>query len=335
MIPLTTSNSGSDTTDFFTRILKQVTSVSTPDSVTGLFQGSDIATGNNWNLKSLFTLVPQKDTLGNVVKDEQTGEVKYPSPAKVANAYFTWTAAPTYRRVRTADTPGFINYTWEPDGKTVRYFMLQYPASVNSTDMAILTRNLPPTPSEKAIHTIPDSLAGSPKILYKASEPPALEKECGIKVREGFVGGVREHMQSLDVIDSMLNTGDVSSLLTGADGTSVLQDSTNKCDPFALNAKNAKSFAITPADATKFFFNFLILISLAVGAWLALWSVTKDYDGSYKNFATDAGKVLGTIALRSTNQVKNVLPVQPTAEAAPSTPGSSLLGRLNPFAKKL
>jgi hypothetical protein len=289
MIPLKTSNTGSESSDFFTRIMKQVTSVSTPDSVTGLFQGSDIATGNNWNLKSLFTVIPEKDASG---ADK--------SPARIANAYFTWMASPTYKRFRTENTPGFINYTWVPDGRQVRYFMLQYPASVNATDMSTLTRNLPPTPAEKAIHVIPDaSVPGNPKILYKASEPPALEKECGIKLREGFVGGVREHMETMDALSSLWDSGGDLASLKGEDGTTLL-DATDKCDPFALNAQSAKNLKFSPSDVVTFLLNFLILVSVAVGVWLAMWSVTKNYDGSYSDFATNAGKVLGTIALRST-----------------------------------
>jgi hypothetical protein len=319
LVPLKGANIGSPSTDFFTKILKHVTSISTPDSLTGLYQGAEIPTGTDWNLKNVFAM----------------GDPDANGVAPVANAYFTWTAAPTYRRIKQPDTATEIRYGWTPDGQSVRYFMLQYPASINLTDLSILTRNLPATPAEKALHTIPDPAMGNPKILYKKSEGLALQRECGITSRESFVdGGVREHMETMNALDSLWSSGGDLSALKGADGTS-LTDATDKCDPFALNAQSAKSMKFSPSDAVTFVLNFLILVSVAIGVWLALWSVTKDYDGSYSDFATNAGKVLGTIALRSTNQIGKVGVKE---EASPveqsSIPGSNLLGRLTSFGRK-
>jgi hypothetical protein len=141
-------------------------------------------------------------------------------------------------------------------------------------------------------------------------------------------------METMNALDSLWSSGGDLSALKGADGTS-LTDATDKCDPFALNAQSAKSMKFSPSDAVTFVLNFLILVSVAIGVWLALWSVTKDYDGSYSDFATNAGKVLGTIALRSTNQIGKVGVKE---EASPveqsSIPGSNLLGRLTSFGRK-
>lgn len=288
LVPLKGSNFGSDSESFFGKIVKQLAQISTPDSVTGLFPTADIATGNQWNIEQIFSL---KTTPADT-KDPEKG-VRKDIPSPVANAYFTWMAAPTYKRKKVSESPTELVYAWEPDGREVRYFMLQYPVSISLTDLSILTRNMPTTDPKRAIHTIPES----PKLLYKRSEPPALSKECGS-------GTVRETMQNpSDALGSLFSSEDLSSVLKGADGSS-LADTTNTCDPFAMNAQKARGFKITPSDAARFFFNFLVLIALALGTWAAFYSVLQNYDMKFTDFASDAGKVIGTLALQTSGRMQ-------------------------------
>ena len=291
LVPLKGSNFGTPSEDFFNKIVRQLSQISTPDSITGLFPTADIATGNQWNIESVFSLKP------NSTATDGTPARETASPSVVANAFFTWDAAPGYRRKQVSANANEIVYGWEPQGRELRYFMLQYPVNISLNDLSILTRNLPPTPPEKAIHAVP-GLPGTPKPLYKKSEPPALDKECG-------TGIVRERMTNpTDALGSLFSSEDLSDVLKGEDGKSLF-DGVDTCDPFAMNAQTAKGFRITPVDAARFFFNFLILIAVALGTWLAMYAVIKNYDGKFASFAADAGKVVGTLALQSSGRVKD------------------------------
>jgi hypothetical protein len=56
LIPLKASNTGDESGDFFNKIAKHLTTITVPDSVTGLYPETDIPTGNDWNIKSVFWL---------------------------------------------------------------------------------------------------------------------------------------------------------------------------------------------------------------------------------------------------------------------------------------
>jgi hypothetical protein len=237
--------------------------------------------------------------------------------------------AGSYKRVFRGFSVNELRYGWEPDGIQVRYFMLQTPVSISTTDLSFLTRSLPPTPAEEAIHKIPDpATAGNPKALYKKATGPGASANCGV---------VRERMSNPgqgDILASLFTGGGMDDLLVGADGTP-LSDK-DSCNPFAANAKKAlaePSF-FTPTKAAAFFFNFMILIALAVGTWLALFFVAnKDYDSSFMNFAKDAGKVAGTLALQTTGRVKDA--AYSATQSFPSVPALPALPALpNPFRRK-
>jgi hypothetical protein len=277
LIPLKASNLGTDSERFFSKIVKHVVGISTPDSLTGLFQSTDIPTGNDWNIKSLFWLAPPQANS---------------TMSKITDEYYTWTGFGGYKLVEKSRGPGVINYGWIPDNSLqTRYFMLANPVGISTTDLSLLTRNLPSTPPDEAIHSIPDpSIPGNNKIFHKNAEEPALSGQCG--------GGTIERMTNPeDVVNNVFSTGSTDFLTEGTDGKS--------CDPFQNNINEAKSLGFTPMQAAQAFFNFMILIGLVIGTWLAMFFVLKDYDYKYRDFSKDAGVVVGTFMKRASTNVSD------------------------------
>ena len=281
LIPLKASNRGDESVDFFNKIAKHLTTIAAPDSVTGLYPETDIPTGNDWNIKKVFWLgKPGGDNI---------------SP--VTDAFYSWDASGTFQRVKLSQSSTEIRYGWQPDGKTVRYYMLETPVSISSTDLSFLTRSLPPTPSEQAIHKIPDPVISKQKVLYKAATENAAKASCGI---------VRERMENQgpgDIMASVFSGGGVQDLLVDDKGQPLMDK--DSCDPFANNLKNInKDPGFTPIKLFKYFYNALIIIAVALGTWLGLYFVTNsDYDYKYRDFSKDAGKVVGAIALKTSNRI--------------------------------
>lgn len=279
LIPLKASNLGAESEKFFNKIVKHVVGISTPDSLTGLFQSTDIPTGNDWNIKSLFWL-------------SQPGPNS--SMSKVTDEYYTWTGFGGYKLVDSSTTLDILRnerrYKWVPDDSLqTRYFMLANPVGISTTDLSLLTRNLPPTPPDEAIHSIPDpSIQGNDKIFHKNAEEPALSGQCG--------GGTVERMTNPETLsDNIFSSGSTDFLDQGTDGKS--------CDPFMNNINDAKSSGFTPIQAAQVFFNVMILFAVVIGSWLALFFVTKDYDNKYRDFSKDVGVVVGTFMKRSSTNV--------------------------------
>jgi hypothetical protein len=309
LIPLKASNTGDESVDFFNKIAKHLTTITIPDSITGLYPETDIPTGNDWNIKNVFWLdKPGSDNI-----------------SKVTDAFYTWMGAGSYTRTEILPRQGdVIRYGWRPDGVQVRYFMLQTPVSISTTDLSFLTRSLPPTPANEAIHAIPDpGTAGNVKVLYKKATGPAASASCGV---------IRERMTNPsqgDIIASLFTEGGMENLLVDDKGEPLFDK--DSCDPFKLNAKNAieKPSAFTPTKVAAYFFNFMILIAIALGAWLGLYFVTnKDYDYKFRDFASDAGKVVGTLALQASNRAKEAtqsLPSLPSLSGLTGKPGLAAL----------
>jgi hypothetical protein len=310
LIPLKASNVGDESADFFNKIAKHLTTITVPDSVTGLYPETDIPTGNSWNIKQVFWLdKPGSDNI-----------------SKVTDAFYTWMGAGSYTRTELSRTPSGdtteIRYGWKPDGAQVRYFMLQTPVSISTTDLSFLTRSLPPTPAEEAIHKIPDpATSGNPKVMYKKATGPGASASCGV---------VRERMTNQgpgDILASLFTGEGTQDLLVGADGAPLIDK--DSCDPFKMNAKDILNnpSPFTPTKIAAFFFNFLILIALALGTWLALYFVTnKDYDYKFRDFAVDTGKVVGTLAKQTSGKVQAAS--YSASQSLPSLPNlSGLVGK--------
>lgn len=309
LVPLKASNTGDESVDFFEKLAKHLTTISAPDSVTGLYPETTIPTGNDWGINRIFWL------------DEAGSD----NVAPITDGFFTWTGAASFKRVETSRSATEIKYGWQREGKQVRYFMLQNPVSISSTDLSFLTRSLPPTPPTEAIHTIPDpAVAGVPKVLYKQATGPAVSAGCGV---------VRERMTNQsqgDVLASRFLGSGTQDLFVDEKGVPLSDKET--CDPFKNNAsrvlKNPSPFS--PIKATAFLFNVLMLIAVAFGAWIGLFFVVnKDYDLSFQNFSTDTGKVLGTLAMQTSGRIKDT--AYSVAPSLPSVPSlSGLLGKKLP-----
>ena len=278
LIPLKSSNIRDESSDFFNVIVKHLPSIQEPLDI-GVYAETDIPTGNNWNIKQVFWLDPP---------DKNT------NLSKVTDGFFTWVGAADYRRVERSrvmqGNQPVITYGWVPTGAQTRYFMLERPVSISANDLSLLTRSLPPTPPENAIHFIPDpSIKLNPKILYKPATGQAAKASCSTFSRTPL-----ERMTNMN--------GSVLEMFTDGKGNP-LKDS---CDPFAMNAKNVSN-DFTPMKLFDIIYKVLMVIAVAIGAWIALYLVAnKNFDYKYKDFSDDAGKVVGKLARQTSEKVKNI-----------------------------
>jgi len=266
LIPLKASNNAEESVGFFSKLGYYLSRIESPDSVTGLYPETTIPTGNDWGIHKVFWLG----------KPDETTKM-----SMVTDSFFTWSAAPAYRRVEVSRNRWEIRYGWEPSGYPVRYFMLQTPVAISSTDLSFLTRSLPPTPAEAAIHVIPVPVAGkTPKVLYKQATGPAAAAGCGA------------------VVERMTNP------TLGTQGSDLLDDS---CDPFAKNARRVTSNP-TPFTANRalgLLFSVVMAIAVALGAWAGLYFVTnKDYDFKFRTFSEDVGAIAGLYAVKANAQLR-------------------------------
>ena len=280
LIPLKSSNMRDESVDFFNVIVKHLPSIQEPLDL-GVYAETDIPTGNNWNIKQVFWLDPPSKTT---------------NLSRVTDSFYTWTGTTDYRRVEKSQVMKGnqleITYGWVPVGDPTRYYMLENPVSISANDLSILTRTLPPTAPENAIHFIPDpSSPLVPKVLYKRATGAAAKAACNTSGR-----APRERMTNM--------SGSVSDMLTDEKGNPLL--SKDSCDPFAMNAKNTStSSAFTPMKMFNAFYKVLVVIAIALGAWIAMYLVAnKDYDYKFKDFADDSGKVVGTLAKQASDRAK-------------------------------
>ncbi len=291
LIPLQSSNNQEESVEFFNKIAKHLMSIQEPDSVTGLYGETNIPTGNDWNIKQVFWL----------------GKGDTDNMSKVTDAYYTWIGAGTYSRFEKSRRRYWedsffyqdeITYGWKPEGKMVRYYMLQTPVGISPGDLSTLTRVLPPTPSEEAIHKIPDpSSAGNSKILYKKATGEAASAGCG---------GAVERMTNQS--DSTFSGTGLEDLLVDEKGNPLGDIDT--CDPFKNNSRNAlmKPTMFTPTRVLTIFFNILIVFAVAIGAWIAMALVANyNYDFKFKDFSIDAGKVVGKLAKQYSDKAKTAM----------------------------
>lgn len=284
LIPLKSSNMVDESTVFFSKICKHLSSIAEINEATGTYQDINIPTGNDWSIKSLFYLEKTDATDGVVM---------------TTDGFYSWIASAGWTRYKKSESDTEIVYGWKPDGKRVRYFMLETPVSISPDDLSYVTRILPPTPADRAIHGIPDPKFGGSKPLYKAATGNAAKARCG--------GVVRERMENPgpgDIVASAFG-GDTSEMLVDERGQPLADK--DSCDPFANNAKkvSTRPSLFTPRRFLTMFFNIMIFVALALGAWLALYFVTdKDYDVKYKEFSETAGKVVGKLALQASASAK-------------------------------
>jgi len=276
LVPLKASNIMNKSTDFFSKIVTHVMAVSAPDPVTNEYAEVEIPTGKDWNISKIFSLDTPDDPKESA-----------PALVPIADSFFSWVASTTYERVV---TPSQVLYT---PNTPVRYFMLEKPVSISSTDLSYLTRSLPVTAPEDAIHRVPDpSKPGAGPIVYK---PSNCKK-------------VREHMENPgpgDILGGYLFGGGASTMLTDDKGQSL--GGGESCDPFANNAKKLTQNPswFTPDKVLTALFNVFLIIAIGLGAWLALFLIAnKDYDNKYREFSETAGKVVAKLALQTSGKIQ-------------------------------
>ena len=307
LIPLRATNAGAPSAEFINRIAKYVPSVQQYEPSSGTYPSTDIQTGADWSLGKLFTL------------DKSEGEG---GKAVINNGFFTWTGVAGFERYKVdlwselreaatkfgndstqateirgkIDAAGGINalmysnvirYGWRPIGglNAPQYFMLDTPLDINSSDLAMITRNLDATPSTEANHPIP----AQTELVYHTPAKPGAPSDitgkgaCGIgNLCEGFETGVSSDVLKGSYSESLTDPFEKS--CPGA-----------KCDPFLQNAKKStidKSI-FTPRSVISFLFNLLTGLAMLVGAYVAMSMVGNDYDLGLRSFAEQIGQVLG------------------------------------------
>jgi hypothetical protein len=176
--------------------------------------------------------------------------------------------------------------------------MIGRPVNISSTDLSILTRNLPPTPPEQAIHSIPDATMtkypealganqptppgwpGTP-IVYKPAEGNALGSQC--------CGG----KERAPAADEAMTTG------ASFEGFANLAEARASINSRVEGAKaiyrRGAAEGFSPSFIMTLIFAFITFIFMAIGAWIALYMIHRDYDYAWTTFSSNAGKVFGAI----------------------------------------
>lgn len=171
---------------------------------------------------------------------------------EVKNGYYEWKGMPALEQVR-EDRPGVINYVWKDTGKPVpRYIMLDTPVVCNPADLAVLTQRMPVTPPMDAIHAV----------LYSSNpfQRGIVHKSCAI-------GSTRESFTDLQGVTE------------------------ESCDPWTTWAQTANGKGFTTQKIFEMFFNLMVGVAMAVGAFLALSAVLRMYDVEAADFSKGIGKV--------------------------------------------
>jgi hypothetical protein len=282
LIPLVGSNAGANSEAFFNKIVKHITTLSAPDDVTGLFQRVEVPTGSDWSIKDVFWL----------------GDPDGSGYAPVQDSYYTWDSLPTFDRTIQTQTLREIKFGWVKSKFDVRYFMIGRPVNISSTDLSILTRNMPPTPPEQAIHSIPDSsvptkrnffgqpLLGYPggPIVYKSAEGKAAGSEC--------CGG-KERGPAAD--EAPTTPPSFESFTNFSEARADIKSRMNAAQKI-YDQGAAEGFS--PSFLMNLLFAFITFVFMAIGAWIALYLIHRDYDYVWTTFSTNAGKVIGSIIKR-------------------------------------
>lgn len=282
LIPLVGANTGANSEVFFNKIVKHITSLSAPDDITGLFPRIDVPTGSDWSIKDVFWLGPPD---GN-------------GYAPVQDSYYSWDGLPTFNRKVLSQNASEIKFGWEKSVNEVRYFMIGQPVNISTTDLSILTRNLPPTPPDQAIHSIPDATmtqyprplgANEPKppgwpgtpIIYKSAEGKALDGQC--------CGG-RERMPAAD--EAMTTQPSFEGFTNLAEARAAVN---SRVEGAKRIYRRGAAEGFSPSFIMTLVFAFITFIFMAIGAWIALYMIHRDYDYAWTTFSSNAGKVFGAI----------------------------------------
>lgn len=274
LIPIVGSNKPSPSADFLGKIMSQIAAVTQPDPASGRYLEIDIPTGTGWSLRKLFNTNPSDPK-----------EVEKAQSVEITDGFYQWVGVAGLKRqrveVRARDVGWFLSggrnpvvgyrNKWVPSGEpSPRYLMMDRPIICNPTDLATLTQRLPATPPEEAIN--PVLYSDSPffrGIVHKQGATPYCD------VREQF---------------------------TNADMNGVTEES---CDPW-INWANRKNAGFNTSAIVNAIFNALVFIAAGLGAYIAFLAISKMVDVNYKDFAVNAGKLIGVYARDLRGKVENI-----------------------------
>jgi hypothetical protein len=156
--------------------------------------------------------------------------------------------------------------------------LLDSPLDINLTDLALITGSLNPTPTTEAIHPVPPQ---TDLVFHKGSVPPAPDTISGggcptgiTNLCEGFTTG--------NLNDQLKASTEFEASCPGA-----------KCDPFLQNANRSQG-TLNGAFVIGVLFQMMVVIAMAVGAYIALSMVAGDYDLKLREFAENVGLAIAS-----------------------------------------
>lgn len=243
-------------------------------------------------------------------------------------------------------------YVWvESSGaRKPKYIMMEKPLPVDPTDLAILVNTLPVTDWKQAIHAIDagsttdrenmqeriksltdlvkstttdwwDAITGGAPATKKARSMKNLKTAEG-KLREAkaTLGGIRTNTKRI-----LYKRGPAEdcNVPMRENFTPKREGTDPECNPYYQNLAKYMKREFTTERLFATFFNILIMVAIAIGAYIALAAVARMMDVNYSDFAKGAGKVIGIWA-KKLNDLK--MPGGPT--------GLSGLGSLASLAGK-
>ena len=370
LIPLKISQTGDEASAAFVRqIARYLPAVRDIDPMTGVYPRATIPTGSSWSIAQLFNLpedppkpqpllpLPGDPKATEVPKDEDTKPPEEKPKRKpsdrvtVTNGFYLWMAPPEYvpmQKFQYTDEPGLAGFPgnkplqeivwngWQPSpGRSATlYLMLDAPRAIDSTDFVTLSRMLPATPPEQAIHGIPKY----PKYVYhkEGSPPPGgPEDKQGGCVAESSNLCAEPFVNFNSTIDLERAKAQYDTLQKSLEGdystTRFARDLTNcpgaKCDVFLQNLKQAK--LPDHRIVVRVLYSVLFFLALLVGIYFALAAAARGYDDKVATVGETFGKLAGLFARRWQMGVTQATPSAPT-----SPPGPGFFDRVSSFFRR-
>jgi hypothetical protein len=337
LIPLKASTTGDEPSAAFLRqVARYIPAVRDIDPMTGLYPTVTVQTGSTWNISSLFNLDVPSNIPGEPEVDPNTRFA-------VNNGYYIWKGYTEFESITQERTmqnfpeQSIIWQGWKPKSPDLApvYVMLDAPVAIDSTDLITLTRSLPPTPPEKAIHVIPKN---EKWIYHKRGNPPPAgmgnvpgdevsacsTNLCAAPETEDYVNynsavDLDRAKTQFDILQKSLE-GDYST-------TKFAKDLENcpgaKCDIFLQNLKRLE----LPDSRVVFrvIYSVLFILALFVGIYFAVAAASRGYDTKITSIGEIFGKLAGIAARRWQESFSS------SASTAPAGPG--LLDRLTSMAQ--
>jgi hypothetical protein len=291
LIPLVGRNVPSNSVNFLQKIMSQVTAIAVPDPSTGEYVARDIPTGANWTLSKVFDIQPSQ--AGNLT---------------VKNGYYSWKGMPPLER-KVTEGPGTITYGWTPSGSAPEYIMLDSPVVCSPADLAMVTAQLPVTPSLDAIHAVLYSDNPMNRGIVHKQGPPG----ASCPTRERFTG--QQDLQSIYAL-----------------GDTTLTEEEEACDAWTAWASRVAGKQFTTQQVINTVLGSIGFLAMCIGAYFAFYAVLRLYDVEYAEVAKKIGKI---VAVFSRNLQQSAVALQNKVSAATRSPGQGAVEDGNGDGKEL